>query len=288
MGNDNVLTPITDATVHVIGSDGSSFLFINSDENPGSYTSFMQGKQGISYHVEIKLRDDRIIHSSPAEIQPSYSIDSLDYFISREEILNDAGNIETRERILFSLDTHFSENDSPYFRWRASGVYEFKEKNGSFNPRTCYVKDNLDFNNIVLINSDDLSSPYIIGMPLIETTFNHRFNILYSLNTIQYRISEDEYIYWKNIEQLINIDGTLFDPPPAAVVGNLVNINDPEDKIQGYFSVTSSDSRYFFIDVTQKGEYASSPCDVGIRPSSCDDCRRIINSTVIKPTYWPR
>lgn len=292
VGNDNVLTPINGATVVVKGSDGSSTDFIQTSDTTGTYTGLMQGVVGESYHVEINLPDGTLITSAPVRIQPRVGIETIDYSVSVETIINTSGNNEQRENLNLFLSTSFPENDKPFIRWRIEGVYEFLEKYPmALNPRRCYITDNLDINNVKIADGNTLSDNRVVDQPLITTFLNRRFNILYAFNVLQYRISEEEYDYWAQIEQLTNIDGTLFDPPPATIVGNLTNETNPNNPIQGYFSVVSEEIKRSFVDVTERGIFAETNCTsftFQTNPPECSNCTMIFNSTLVKPDYWPR
>ncbi|GAB4032288.1 hypothetical protein GCM10028774_12360 [Spirosoma jeollabukense] len=66
---------------------------------------------------------------------------------------------------------------------------------------------------------------YAIGPQLIEIQ--------------QYGITQANYQFWKLYQQQNARTGSIFDPLPAPVTGNVVNASDPTDVARGYFAVTS-------------------------------------------------
>jgi hypothetical protein len=291
VGTDNILTPISGAIVEVRDDAQGVYTFEEDAESPGKYKAVMKGEVGRSYLVEIRLSDGTEIISAPEKILPKVYQDSLSFDVTSEGEINSSGNFVTIEYVNVKLSTSIDENDRPFLRWRASGVYEFQEKYPmAFNPLKCYIDDNIDINNIQIFDGSLLNGVNLYDQEIVSTPLNRRFNVLYATTVVQYRISEREYDYWANVNDLINIDGTLFDPPPATIRGNLINITNPNNTIQGYFSVVSQSTQRLFIDVTSQGFFAESECTFQTfrqNPPECADCTLIQNSSLLKPDYWP-
>jgi hypothetical protein len=63
----------------------------------------------------------------------------------------------------------------------------------------------------------------------------------------QYSLNEDEYSYWEKIQN-VGVDvGGFFDIIPASVQSNVKCIEDPTEKVLGYFSVSAKSSKRLFI-----------------------------------------
>ncbi|MEL6122687.1 MAG: DUF4249 domain-containing protein, partial [Bacteroidota bacterium] len=288
---DNILTPISGATVVVRSDAGEAFRFIEDIDDPGVYMLTAQGTPGQQYHVEVTLPSGELITSEPTTILQPTPIDETYFNITADGEINNSGNFVTTENVNVFLNTSFEDTDRPYLRWRVEGVYEFQELYaGAFNPRKCYVQDNLDINNLKVVNTSDISGTELRDQPIFTTALNRRFNVIYCAHIRQLRISEDEFEYWTQVDELINIDGTLFDPPPASIQGNLQNESNPTKPVFGYFSVVSQSSTRMFIDVTTEGFFAESNCTTlsfRVNPPECSDCELINRSTLEKPAYWP-
>jgi hypothetical protein len=113
---------------------------------------------------------------------------------------------------------------------------------------------------------------------------------LYAFTVTQQRISEREYNFWKQADQLINVDGTLFDLPPGTIKSNLFNVDNPNEVIPGYFSVVSKTRKIAFVSPFDIGYQPKTICTTipnRPNPDQCGNCLVIFNSTLEKPDYWP-
>ena len=291
VGNDNILEPISGASVIVKDDSGIQFVFDEDPNNLGEYKRLMAGVTGKTYQLEVLLPDGRTIKSIPERINNPIQIDSIYSKTVTDEFINFSGNKERIDFVELYLNTTYDDTDKPYLRWRVKGVYEFKELYPmAFNPRRCYVTEKIDFNNIAIFNGFDFTGNELNDQLMVKTQVNIRFNSLYAFTVEQYRISEREFNFWHQADQLINIEGTLFDLPPGTIKGNLYNENDPQDVITGYFSVASTTISRAFVGPEDIGYQPQSDCTtLSFRPNPerCANCLIIFNSTLDKPDYWP-
>jgi hypothetical protein len=75
-----------------------------------------------------------------------------------------------------------------------------------------------------------------------------RLRTKYSILVNQYSLNEDEYLYWEKIQNITDKVGGLYDLIPASVPSNIRCIESPEEKVLGYFSVSSKASKRIFIE----------------------------------------
>jgi hypothetical protein len=290
VGNDNVLEPISGAEVMVLDDLGNVFEFF--EEEPGIYQNTMQGVIGQSYHTEITLPDKTIIRSRPAMLIKAPEIDSFSTIVAEESRLNSAGNIVTNTSLTLKIDTDLSDLPvKPFLRWRVEGEYEFKENYpGALNTKTCYINDRVDLNNLKIFDTRTFSGDLIFNEPLLDTPLDYRFAIQYCFHIRQYAMTEDEYLYWKAVNAVINIDGSLFDPPPGTVKGNFLNEDDVTQFIVGYFSVGGVSYKRFFANPQSLQQiYIEPKCVNGrSRPVTpdCRDCTSAHSSSLLRPSYW--
>jgi len=291
VGNDNILEPISGCDVKVIDASGKAITFQEDPEDPGEYNSFVDGLSlSQSYHVEVTLPNGDLITSEPQEFPSSVvPIDTIDWEVINVEFINESGNVARREYVEIYANTPPRTEDA-YIRWRVTGEYDIVEKYfGILNPRHCYVKQTIDNNNVILANTFDFDGGSIIQEPIIRLPMDSRFHILYLFGVSQYTLNEAEFEYWSRIEQLINVEGTLFDPPPGILKGNLSNTTDPTKQVQGYFSVVRQASFNRFVNIAEKGFFADTDCQSrpnANNPAKCVDCTTLNRSTLTKPDYW--
>ena len=290
VGNDNILEPIAGARVKLLGGSSQSYSFQEDVDQSGSYIFTSDGldAQG-EYHLEVELPNGDLIKSKVQKFpEEAVELDTLTWNIVEEEFINETGNVARKDIVEMYASTQ--PNSEAFLRWRVTGEFEIVEKYfGILNPRHCYVKENVDFNNVLIADTIDFSGGKIVDEPIINTPLDSRFNILYMFDLAQYTISEEEYDYWVRIESLINVEGTLFDPPPGILIGNLYNDTNQDENVQGYFSLARLSNGRRFVDVTKLGYFADTDCQSrpnATNPEKCVDCTTLNRSTLEKPSYW--
>jgi hypothetical protein len=71
----------------------------------------------------------------------------------------------------------------------------------------------------------------------------------------QYSLNEDEYQYWDKLQNMSQQVGSLYDIIPSSVSSNVYCLDNPNEKVLGYFSVSSMSSKRIFI----KDHFAGMP-----------------------------
>jgi hypothetical protein len=272
----------------VLDDAGSSFDFTETAN--GVYTRQIQGQVGNAYHVEVRTPDGKTILSRPAVLSKAPPLLTATANVIEELTISQTGTSIFRNKLSLEMNTDVSGlADRPYLRWRATGEYEFGEDYpGIISRKICYIKHNIDFNNIRIFDTHELADGLLTNEPFLITNYDYRYAYMYCFHLFQYAISEEEYKYWKNVESIVNIDGNLFDPPPGTVKGNLYNADDPEERVLGYFSVAGVFYTRHFTNAIFLGVSAPPLCGTWPpqQPAQCAQCLMIPNSSVIRPEYW--
>jgi hypothetical protein len=109
-------------------------------------------------------------------------------------------------------------------------------------------------------------------------------------------VSEAGYRYLRLLIEQGQNTGTLADTPPAALVGNIKNIDNPKESVAGVFLVSGTDKKLIWLDRKDVPEGSSRPLGIlGREPGTTDAGNPIlpiitcINSntrTKIKPIGW--
>lgn len=289
VGNDNIQEPIKGAQVVLKDDQDNSFTFEENEE--GIYQRLMAGEVGRSYHLEIVLADGKVIRSTPSLMPEPNEITGVNYEIEETTTVNSAGNVSVDLELLLKIDAALNPRQDAFLRWRTSGEYEFHEAYpGALSTKWCYISEDIDFNNLVLVDKRELSGNELKEQVIAVTEFNERFAWQYCFHVSQFSMNQEEYDYWKSIEQIINTGGSLFDPPPGTVIGNFYNPDDENEQILGFFSVSSVSFKRFFCNPDVLNRYIDPTCSFrnfrGGIPRECMDCRTLINSSVEKPSYW--
>ncbi len=106
-----------------------------------------------------------------------------------------------------------------------------------------------------------------------------RFEFSYRTQVNLMSISAEAFSYFSTLEGQLSIDGDIFDPPPANIVGNILNLSDPNQQILGFFGAfdLSSETVYVERDILE---------DFQAQFLWTTDCINLDSSTVERPVDW--
>jgi hypothetical protein len=281
--------PVNDALVKVLDDKGNTFVFIENKDNLGGvYELKMKGEVGRSYHLEVLTPDKKMIKSDPYLLVKAPRMNNFSQSVELKTYIDFNGKQVQERNVYVKSDVQFDPvQPKPYLRWRTTGEYEFHES--SIAGRICYAKEPApDLNKLNLYSPNRLAGNTLIAQAIVNSYLDFRFAYVYCFHIQMFSMSESEYLYWHNVGDVLTNDGTLYDPPPGNVKGNLYNVNNKDEQIIGYFSVSGvSFSRYLVTVQSLGGNFVGSPCTYGSRLPQCNDCLVIKNSVLDKPEYWP-
>jgi hypothetical protein len=106
-----------------------------------------------------------------------------------------------------------------------------------------------------------------------------RFVNKYRMDLKQYSISQGAYRFLRLVKQQAEISGSIFDPPPATLRGNMLSLDNPDEVVLGYFMAGGETSRRIYIDkndLTYKQN----------RAIVADDCRVVSGAFLDPPADW--
>jgi hypothetical protein len=238
--------PISDCIVTVSDDSGQSFTF--SEKKPGTYASDPAKFQGVigrlyTLHITAKLGTSQNYESFPMELKPVPPIDSVYY--EKVVFSESTGASGGQEGCQILLDTHDPLNKCKFYRWEYSETWEFHLPYTVPNS-VCWVSNNSDVINIK--NTSVIGEDRISRYPLnLVTNQTDRLRVKYSLLVNQYSLTEDEYNYWEKLQNISEQVGGLYDIIPSAIPSNIYCVDDPNQKVLGYFSVSAKSSVRIFI-----------------------------------------
>jgi hypothetical protein len=244
-------TPETNATVTVESEDGTSFTLV--EKSAGYYSA-----EGVSLNIDNRYRlviarsDNQRVVSDFIELTNSPPIDSISW-----EADADGVNI--------FANTHDTSVETGYYYWDYIETWEYN------SPVSSYIKWE---NNVPVFrgNGDDItkcwrslpSSKIVVGsslrlaenviqrFPIISLPAgSNKLSIKYSVLVRQRTLSKDEYDFWKELQKTTENLGSLFDPLPYQVRGNLRDEGDPNTEVLGVFSGGSVTEKRIFIGVSE-------------------------------------
>jgi hypothetical protein len=196
---------------------------------------------GNSYKLQIKL-DGQIYESGFETITPPVPIDRVYW----EYQVKDNGI----DGIELLLDTHDPLNKTRYYAWYVDETWKFVvpiEVVEHPEWRTCYkyyTSSKFDIATSAQRINDIIERHQLRFFD--ETT--NRIYIRYSANVRQYALTEPSYSYFKELITINQNQGSLFDPTPGSIIGNIKNTQNGDIPVLGYFLAAGVSEKRIFID----------------------------------------
>jgi hypothetical protein len=158
------------------------------------------------------------------------------------------------------VNTGDPENKTHYYRWEWDETWIFYTPyysdiywdNGAILPRTEDINTCWKYGNsssIDIFSTKSLIEDEVYKFPLVfVTNETDRLRWKYSINVKQYSLSEGSYNYWKELDKSTENLGTLFDPQPSTLYGNIHNTADDKEVVIGYFDASSIQQQRIYIN----------------------------------------
>lgn len=216
-----------------------SGLYVTSAEG-------IRGQPGERYFLYIKTLAGREYRSDTIEIKAPAVIDKVYYEFQQED-----DQAYTEKGVRIYVDTHDSENDSRYYRWAWSETWVIKAPYASEGyPRECYKTEK---SSSIVIGTSELLTDDVIRKKnlLYVSNQTNRLYYRYSIEVVQHSLSKDVYDYYKLLESVNENVGSIFDPIPVRVSGNVKCLSDPLEPVLGYFHGAGVSRKRLFIDRTE-------------------------------------
>ena len=143
-------------------------------------------------------------------------------------------------------------------------------------------------NNIIVLNAQEASGNAISDFVIHGQEANHRYNEDYYYTVIQKSLTQKAVKYWQQTAASLTHSGTIFNNQAGQVIGNIRNVDDPEEEVLGYFSASEVDTVRLLTTFEETGKQ-SHLCSKYENPSDfppCCNCLEFKNGTDQKPHYW--
>ncbi|UOQ98632.1 DUF4249 domain-containing protein [Hymenobacter sp. 5317J-9] len=316
--------PPFEAKAMVSIKDDAGALYPLAERLPGTYSSQpLALSPNRRYQLQVSTLTGRRYASDLVVAKVAPPIDSVTWSVDSKGVQ-------------LYVSTHDPANATRYYRWKAQETWQYNSAfrsdyeyvNGAMRPRvenifTCWSTANST--SIMLGNTQKLSDDVVANAPLHLLPRNsYKLRVKYSLLVQQLAQTAEEYAYWEMLQKNTESLGTLFDPLPTQLTGNVHCLDDAGELVLGYVGATSVTQKRMFIDRSQLPlgtKYATGyeDCiyqdtiplrlvnDVFRNPVNvptyalldgnfnpvfylssspdCVDCRR--RGTNVKPSFWP-
>lgn len=316
-------SPLSNAEVFVETEDGTRVAI--SETSPGQYKALSsQIVTGKKYNLYIKTPHGEEYRSDPVELRKPPALDSVTWRP------NDDG-------ITVYVDAHDDSGLTQYYQWTFTETWEYHtaftsiwwwdKENAVVHARgndtwvhICYASST---STRVLISKTDQNVKDVVNDYPLAVIKQRSKKLLwgYSILVQQRALDEAAYLYWNGLQKTTENLGSIFDPMPAKVVGNIHNVNDESEPVLGYFSGGEVQEKRMSLlnrDLPPHLRFVikERPCEEKViavedlpmykgvdlyisgdfgRPKithyivtvdSCVDCR-FRGGTLVRPSYWP-
>lgn len=266
------------AVVTVEGKDNTTRL-LNMTRD-GIYTS---ANLGLSLNTEYRLK---ITTTNGKEYLS-------DYMVAKKTPPIDSLEFKQEEKgVQVYVNTHDDSNNTRYYRWDfdetweiwsnyySAFIYEFdvvRPRLPAEDVSTCWKY--ASSNTIVLGSSARLQSDYIFRAPVTFINYDNKIGteklaVRYSILLRQYALDKRGYEFYEMMKKMTEGLGSIFDPQPSELRGNIHCTTDPGELVIGYVTAVSIEEKRFFISSSQlRGWRFLQDCTSSDIPNNPDSIR---------------
>ncbi|RKQ42656.1 uncharacterized protein DUF4249 [Roseivirga pacifica] len=289
--------PATGASVWVEDNLGNKTYF--TELEPGSYYSpnDFGGVIGRSYQLFISTAEGKNYQTPPQEMMSAPEISNI---YNRFSIELGDGESTYYPGVQFFVDVADAASSTQFYRYEWNDAHQVTARytknldavlqtNGSYkvvpftlNVKECYRESR--FNKIILATSTNSSNGELLEVP-IKFSQAEDFDVttMYSIEVTQRAISAEAYSYFRKIKEFNESNGSLFDKQQGTVLGNVVSVENPDEKVLGYFEVSGTSSKRVFLQLSdldpQVLDHIIYPCTVFHIKEFEGDLRDFYNAT---------
>jgi hypothetical protein len=268
------------ASVQVEGNDNTAYNLV--EMLPGIYHSDQLHLNNlVQYRLHIKTTDGAEYISDFSESKLTPAIDGL--YWTRQQI---------GDSVRIYLNTHDPANNSRYYKWEYEETWEFhmpyvpKMKYDTIvfeypTPRRITVSEappdsshyvcwsNDTSTSLLLGSSERLSSDIITNFLLTSIPPGSiKLSVEYSILVKQYALTKEAYEFLQVMKKNTEETGSIFDPQPSELKGNIHNPKNPAEIVVGYVSVSELQQQRIFISSDQVPGWNYDPqCDLRVIPN---------------------
>lgn len=257
---------VTGATVAFVNADsGQSIQLIEEDAQYIPPPNF-KGTVGEKWHLEVSLPNGNQYVSEVETINPSVPIEEIDVRYDKQlEFIEDYKKYVPGHEV--SITFNDPANETNYYYWRFK-TYDKAQickvcYNGMFRNNECVDNPSvdyftywcesdcwqIDYGSKIYIFSDEFSNGITTSnLPVGNLLLTRKTKILVQIQ--QFSLTPKAYKYYRTIKDLIDNNGGLNAPLPAALIGNMYNPQDANEYVLGRFTASSAFTKTLMIDRT--------------------------------------
>ncbi|MES2332785.1 MAG: DUF4249 domain-containing protein [Bacteroidota bacterium] len=252
--NDSIIAPKPELSAQVVIETEGGTNYALSAQGNGVYNSSALNLNPLSkYRLKITTNGS-VYQSDYVSVKQTPPIDSVTW---KQRL--DSPN----KSVTIFVHTHDPQNKTLFYRWDYIETWQYQAPlNGSLGldsrgqifysdatTQTFNCWSTTFSRNISTASSESLAQDVISYAPVNSVPQNdERMAVRYSINVKQYGLTKEAYNYWEIIKNSSQQSGSIFDPQPAQVIGNIHCISSPDEPVIGFASASYITEKRKFID----------------------------------------
>ncbi len=193
-----------------------------------------------------------------------------DYVVAKKTpVIDSMGFRQDDKGVQVYVNAHDATNNTRYYRWEYDETWEirtyynsgYKYINGIVEPRqpgddvsTCWKYD--EFSSIILGSTARLQSDIVFRAPVVFIgRGSEKLAVRYSVLLRQYALDKPAYEFYEMMKKNTEGLGSIFDPQPSEIKGNIHCTSDPGESVIGYVSAATVEKQRYFIARSQISDW---------------------------------
>lgn len=240
--------PERNARLWVESEDASYQSPLFREFSAGKYTADLKLTAGTNYRLRIETEDGKTYRSDYVPYKISPPVEDIGFEVS-------AGKVH------YHVSTSDPTNSTRYYRWEYEETWMYRSafesywrfRNGEmyFLPLnqqtyTCWKSDTST--GIFIATTEDLADDVVSRKQLhsIDPQSSYKLNLRYSLLVKQYALTKEGFEFWSRLKDNTEKLGSIFDPLPAQIPGNLECTSNPAEAVIGFVNASSMSTKRIF------------------------------------------
>lgn len=231
---------VSGAFIYLENKNGVAATFVEIQEGKYELPVYLPVQTGDVYRLAIEISDTEKLISEWETVPEKVGLTNGSWRQRLRSVYNQNGILILRNGFDFLISTEPMPQNEVFLRYD----YETTHINEApFVPplcpdecRNCYIRT-LPVNYInqtqLIGQRDRPMKEHLVEFIELDVRFSFRFTMLVK----QISHTKNAGTYYELAGQQRNLRGTLFDPPPAIIRGNLKSLNNPEEMVYGLFEV---------------------------------------------------
>lgn len=288
---EGLIRPVTGATVVVRDNEGQVTFLTEGVNSRGSYFTpgGFRAEIGKSYTLQIQTAEGKVYTSLPERVE---SVPKIEDISIKTVTVPVEGETNPRSGVQLISEINDPADQNNFYFWRLGTLVHVLEarpdlfvdrETRSPAPKDCCItcyRTEITGNQSLFIAQDDNFNGLTTRIPAAFIEDNGlRFVVRMRVDLKQYAVSQDAYRFLRLVKQQAEISGSIFDPPPATIRGNMISLENPDEVVLGYFMAAGESVKRAYINKSDLTFRQVS----GIIP---DDCRTVSGASVDPPFDW--